>query len=304
MIEVSLIGTGGTVPLPNRWLTSLLIRYKRKSVLIDCGEGTQISLKQLGWKPKSVDIILLTHYHGDHVAGLPGILFSIANAQREEPLTIIGPTGLREIVAGLTVIAPQLPYEIELIEVTDQEMSTFDYPDFCIKALPVDHTIPCLSYTIEIKRGRKFDPEKAVKNLVPKRIWGRLQKEEEVTIDGKHYNSEMVLGEERRGIKISYGTDTRPIPELIEFIKNADLFIGEGMYGAEDDLPKALNHKHMLFSEAAQLARQGKVAELWLTHFSPSVQEPEIYLEETKKIFENTKVGKDHLRTNIKFKKE
>lgn len=304
MIEVSLIGTGGTVPLPNRWLTSLLVKYKRKSILIDCGEGTQISLKRLGWKPKSVDFILLTHYHGDHVAGLPGILFSIANAQREEPLTIIGPPGLEEIIKGLTVIVPHLPYEIKLIELSDQELTTFEFPDFRIKALPVDHAVSCLAYTIELKRGRKFSPEKAMENKVPKTIWGSLQKGEEITTEGIQYTPDMVLGEERKGIQISYCTDTRPIPELIEFIHQADLFIGEGMYGSEDDFQKALDHKHMLFSEAAQLAKDGEVDELWLTHFSPSLQEPEIYLEKTKKIFENTKLGEDHLKKNIKFKKE
>ncbi len=304
MIEVSLIGTGGTVPLPHRWLTSLLVKYKRKSVLIDCGEGTQISLKRLGWKPKSVDMLLLTHYHGDHVAGLPGILFSIANAQREEPLIIMGPPGLKEIIEGLTVIVPHLPYELKLIKLSDQETTTIDLADFRIKALPVDHAVSCLAYSIEIKRGRKFSPEKAIENQVPKTIWGLLQKGEEITLEEKQYTPEMVLGEERKGIKIAYCTDTRPIPEIIDFIKNADLFIGEGMYGSEDDLQKAIDHKHMLFSEAAQLAKDGAVDELWLTHFSPSLQEPEIYMEETQKIFENTKLGEDHLRKNIKFKRD
>lgn len=303
MVDVTLLGTGGTTPLPNRWLTALQIRYRGKTILIDAGEGTQITLKQLGWKPKSVEAIFLTHFHGDHVIGLPGLLFAIANGQRVDPITIYGPEGLTNLLEGMRVIVPYLPYEIEIIELPDAEISSFSLMngDIEIKALPVDHTIPCMAYAFEIKRSRRFNREKAEKNKVPKQLWSKLQKEKDILLDGKIYTPEMVLGRGRKGIKVSYCTDTRPIKELVDFIRYSDLFIGEGMYGSQDDLQKAIEHKHMLFSEAAELAKDGEVKELWLTHFSPSLPGPEQYLNVAAAIFANTVVGEDRLQTTITF---
>jgi len=304
MVDITLLGTGGTTPLPNRWLTALQIRYNGKTILIDAGEGTQITLKQHGWKPKSVEAILITHFHGDHVVGLPGLLFAIANAQRIEPIKIYGPNGLAEVIEGLRVIVPYLPYEIEIIELPDIDVSSFSLADGDIQlsVLPVDHTLNCMAYSLEIKRSKRFNREKAEHNQVPKHLWSRLQKEEEVLFEDKIYSPEMVLGGDRKGIKISYCTDTRPIKELEEFIRYSDLFIGEGMYGSDEELPKAIEHKHMLFSEAAQLARNSEVSELWLTHFSPSLQVPEQYLNVATDIFPDTVIGRDGMAKTITFK--
>jgi len=301
MLNVCLLGTGGMMPLPNRWLTSLLIKYNGRMLLIDCGEGTQIPLKMVKWGFKSIDAILFTHYHADHIAGLPGLLLTIGNSGRKEPLTLMGPPNIKKAVEGLTVISPELPYELTLIELSDLESTKTLLSNIEIKSIPVDHTLPCLSYSIELKRQGEFDVERAKELSIPVSYWNSLQKGMNITFEGKIVSPQMVIGETRKGIKVSYCTDTRPTEGLIEFIKDSDLFICEGMYGNEDDLCKAEQKKHMMFSEAGLLAKQGSVKELWLTHYSPSLTKPEEYIEPVRTIFKNTLVGSDLLIKSIKY---
>ncbi len=301
MINVGLVGCGGMVPLPHRHLTGMLISYNGKMILVDCGEGTQVSLKLLKWGFKNIEGICFTHYHADHVAGLPGLLLTIGNAGRREPLTILGPIGLNDVIKGLMVIAPNLPFELNIIEFQEGWKEEIKVGEFYIHTIPVEHAIPCNAYTIEIKRKRKFDPAKALEKKIPQFLWNRLHSGEEVVVENKRYTPDMVLGEERKGVKISYCTDSRPIEDLVEFIKEVDLFICEGMYGGEEDIQKAMENKHMLFSEAALLAKKGKVKELWLTHYSPALLEPIQFLEKTKGIFENTILGEDRMNKTLYF---
>lgn len=301
MIDICLLGTGGMMPLPNRWLTSLLVRHNGRMILIDCGEGTQIPLKMAEWGFKPIDAILFTHYHADHVAGLPGLLLSLGNAGREEPLIIMGPPGIERVVEGMTVISPELPYELHLIELSDKNESENVLGEVIIKSIPVDHNLTCLAYSLELKRQGKFDIERAKKLNIPVSLWKNLQKGEVVTVEDKVITPKMVLGDERKGIKISYCTDSRPTGELPGFIKNSDLFVCEGMYGDEENREKAVQKKHMMFSEAAYLARDGNVKELWLTHYSPSLDDPKEYIDSARDIFENTICGKDLLKKIIKY---
>jgi len=301
MLDVCLLGTGGMMPLPNRWLTALLIRYNGRMILIDCGEGTQIPIKLAGWGFKAIDIILFTHYHADHIAGLPGLLLTLGNSGRSEPLTLMGPPGIKKVIEGLTVISPELPYELRLIELSENENTELFINDIFIKSIPVEHNLTCLAYCIELKRQSKFDSERAKKLNIPINYWKHLQKGETITLEDRVINPEMVLGEKRKGIKICYCTDTRPVEGLLEFIKASDLFVCEGMYGDENDADKAVRKKHMTFSEAGLLAKRGNVKELWLTHYSPSLTEPEKYIEAASTIFKNTIVGTDLLTKTIKY---
>ncbi|AAK79551.1 ribonuclease Z [Clostridium acetobutylicum] len=306
MLDICLLGCGGSLPTSDRNLTSLLISYNGRKILIDCGEGTQVSMKEIAWGFKDIDVICFTHYHADHVMGLTGLLLTIANSGRIDPLTIIGPEGLREVVKGLTVVAPFFPYEIELIEL-DSKCSdnfldkVFKIEDVEIFALPVDHSIECLSYSVRVNRKRKFDVNKAKANEVPLKIWNELQRGKEITYENKLYVPDMVLGESRKGIKITYCTDTRPVDSLHKFAYKSDLFVCEGMYGEEEKKEKAVDKKHMIFSEAAGIAKAAEVKELWLTHFSPALSEPEKYLENAKEIFENTHIGSDRKIKIINF---
>ena len=304
MIDVCLLGTGGMMPLPNRLLTALYVRYNGKCILIDSGEATQIALKKKGLSSKPIDIICFTHYHADHISGLPGLLLTMGNAERTEPLLMVGPKGLERVVNALRVIAPELPFEIKFKEITDSEMS-FEpegMPGFTLSAFKVNHNIPCYGYSMNLKRQGKFNVEAATAAGIDRRYWNSLQKGETVELeDGTIYTPHMVLGEERKGIKLTYVTDTRPTDSIVNNAKDSDLFICEGMYGEPDKLVKAKEHKHMTFYEAARLARSAEVKEMWLTHYSPSLVNPQEFIGETRKIFGNTVAAKDGRSLTLRF---
>ncbi|RGV94164.1 ribonuclease Z [Ruminococcus sp. AF14-10] len=303
MLDVCLLGSGGMMPLPYRWLTSLMVRYNGSSLLIDCGEGTQIAIKEKGWSPKPIDVICFTHFHGDHISGLPGLLLTMGNAERTEPLTLIGPKGLERVVNALRVIAPELPFELKFLEIEGANQ-TFELNGYRLKAFRVNHNVLCYGYTLEIDRNGKFDVEKAKELPVPRNYWGRLQKGETLEWEGKTYTPDMVLGPARRGIKLTYTTDTRPTASIRENAKGSDLFICEGMYGEKEKMEKAKAYKHMTFHEAAELAKDAEVGEMWLTHYSPSLTWPDDYMEEVWKIFPRAKAGKDRMTTELDFPEE
>jgi ribonuclease Z len=300
MLDVCLLGTGGMMPLPNRWLTALFTRLNGSATLIDCGEGTQIALRQAGWSCHDIDVICFTHYHGDHISGLPGLLLSIGNADRTEPVTLVGPKGLERVVNSLRIIAPELPFELKYIELNDNQ-EEIQMNGYILKAFKVQHSITCYGYSMEVKRAGKFQPDKAKANNVPMKLWSRLQKGETILLDDVTYTPDMILGEERKGIKLTYCTDTRPLPVISEAAKDSDLFICEGMYGEPDMEAKARENKHMTFKEAAILAKNAGVKELWLTHFSPSLVKPKDYVGVAKSIFHETQIPKDGKTTVLHY---
>lgn len=303
MLDVCLLGTGGMMPLPYRWLTSLMARYNGKSILIDCGEGTQIAMKEKGWSPKPIDIICFTHYHADHISGLPGMLLTMGNAERTEPLLLIGPKGLTKVVNALRVIAPELPFEIICQEITDTTQ-TFSFEGFEIQCFRVNHNVICYGYNLVVHRAGKFDPVKAESLGLEKRYWGRLQKGEIIELDGKTYTPDMVMGGARKGLKVTYCTDTRPTESIVNHAMNADLFICEGMYGEPEKKAKAREYKHMTFYEAAEMAKKAQVEQMWLTHYSPSLIRPEEFMRDVKAIFANSKAAKDGMTIELKFEEE
>ncbi len=300
MLDVCLLGCGGMMPLPYRWLTSLLTRFNGSSLLIDCGEGTQIAIKEKGWSFKPIDVICFTHYHGDHISGLPGLLLTMGNADRREPLTLIGPKGLERVVNALRVIAPELPFPIVFKEIEGPEQ-VFEMNGYRLKAFRVNHNVLCYGYTVEIDRAGKFDPDRARAEEIPQMYWKHLQKGETVEYEGRVLTPDMVLGPPRKGIKLTYTTDTRPTNSIRENAKGSDLFICEGMYGEKEKAAKAVEYKHMTFYEAAQLAKEARVQEMWLTHYSPSLTYAEEYMDDVRKIFPAAKAGKDKMSVELKF---
>lgn len=300
MLDICLLGSGGMMPLPYRWLTALMTRFNGSSLLIDCGEGTQIAIKEKGWSFKPIDVICFTHFHGDHISGLPGLLLTMGNADRREPLTLIGPKGLERVVNALRIIAPELPFPIIFKEIEGNEQ-TFELNGYRLKAFKVNHNVICYGYSIEIDRVGKFDVEKARAAEIPQKYWNALQKGETAEEDGRVFTSDMVLGPPRKGIKLTYTTDTRPTNSIRENAKDSDLFICEGMYGDKEKAAKAVEYKHMTFYEAARLAKEADVKEMWLTHYSPSLTRPEEFMDEVQKIFPAAKAGKDRMSAELSF---
>ena len=300
MLDLCLLGTGGMMPLPYRWLTSLMLRYNGSSLLIDCGEGTQIAIREKGWSFRPIDIICITHFHGEHISGLPGILLAMSNSDRTEPLTMIGPKGLERVVKALRVIAPELPFEIKFIELTEPQQQ-IRLHGYVIDAIKVNHRVTCYGYSISIERAGMFEVDKAKQNDVPMRFWSRLQKGETIESDGRVYFPELVLGPARKGLKVTYTTDTRPTDSIVRNAKDSDLFICEGMYGEKGDVNNAVKYKHMTFEEAGRLAKQAGVKELWLTHYSPALNRPEQYIEDVRQIFQNSYPGKDKKSLELNF---
>lgn len=290
------------MPLPYRWLTSLMMRIGGSNILIDCGEGTQIAIKEKGWSPNPIDVICFTHYHADHISGLPGLLLSIGNSDRTDPITMIGPRGLERVVSSLRIIAPELPFDIKFLEI-EGARATFSFNGYEIDAFKVSHNVTCYGYSLRVPRIGRFDADKAKELGIPLPYWSRLQKGETITDETGSYTPDMVIGPARRGLKVTYCTDSRPVPVISEMASGADLFICEGMYGEPGMEEKAREHKHMTFYEAAKLAKSAEPSpkEMWLTHYSPSLSYPKDYEKEVRKIFRNTHVAKDGRSVSLMF---
>ena len=303
MLDVCLLGCGGMMPLPRRWLTALMTRYNGSSLMIDCGEGTQVAIKEKGWSFKPIDVICFTHYHGDHISGLPGLLLTMGNADRTEPLTLVGPRGLERVVSALRVIAPELPFEIKFIEITKPE-EVLELNGYRITAFRVNHNVTCYGYTLEILRQGKFSPDSAREHEIPLKFWNSLQKGQTVEDEGRIYTPDMVLGPPRKGIKLTYTTDTRPTESILRNAKGSDLFICEGMYGEDDKIEKAKGYKHMTFREAATLAHDAEERERWLTHNSPSLVRPDDDMDTVREIFPKAWPGKDGKSVELNFEED
>jgi ribonuclease Z len=300
MIDLLLLGTGGMMPMPNRWLSAMLSRCRGEITLFDCGEGTQIPWRTTGWGFRSVTAICLSHWHADHVAGLPGLLHTIANAGRTEPITIYGPIHTSTVVAGLRVIAPHLPFDVQVHELRDGDR--FELPGGMRgRVIAGDHRVPSLIYRVEVARSRRFDRAAAEALGAPITTWSVLQRGETVTVGDRVITPDEVLGPERPGLAFGFMTDTRPVPAAPTFLSDVDLLVSEGTYGDSALLDKAIAHKHLTFAEAAAIARDAGAKALWLTHFSHAMERPEEYLPFATETFPNTTIGYTGLSTTLSF---
>lgn len=293
MIDICFLGTYGMMPLPSRWLSCVLLRYGANLVLFDCGEGTQIPWKSLGWGFRQLGAICLTHMHADHVGGLPGVLFMVGHAGRTEPLTIYGPAGTAYVVEGLRRIAPDLPYPVEIQEMRGGEH--FELPGglqgSC--ALAAHGGTPCLAYRTDLMRKPAFQVERARELGLPVELWSRLQQGETLEYDGQIITPDQVLGPPRRGISIAFITDTRPTAALNALAHDVDLLICESMYADSADLPMARANGHMTAEESASIAQAAGAHALYLTHFSPRLTDPSLAEKAARRVFPNTRAARD-----------
>ena len=299
MIEVALPGTGGMMPLPDRWLSCLAIRSGGHGVLFDCGEGTQIALKAINLGFRDIDALCISHLHADHVSGLVGMLLMLANSGRAEPLTIYGPPGLSAVVACQRLLARYLPYQAAVTELWPGE--TFAVGGLRGTCALAEHLAPCLAYRLDLPRRPRFSPERAQALGLPVQTWRTLQSGQSVEWEGRTVLPEEVLGPPRRGLSLAYVTDTRPVEAVASLVAGVDLLVCEATFGDPADQPRAVETGHMTFAEAGRLARDSEVRRLVLTHFSPALRDPEAYRPEAARYFPEVVVGHDGLRLSLAF---
>ena len=304
-LEAFVLGCGGMMPLPNRHLTSVLLRREGELFLFDCGEGTQVSLRRLNLRWKKISAIFISHTHADHVTGLPGLLMLSSQVERDDPLYIIGPPKIAEYIeASRQVLDMYINYEIIVREVTEAGI-VYKGEDYHVRAFPLRHTKPCYGYVLEEdKRPGEFHPEKAEALGVKKGpLWAALQSGKTVkAADGSEVRPEQVLGATRTGRKFSFVTDSLAFPQISGEVEGSDLFICEGMF--EKALEEsAREKKHMTAEQAARLALDANVKKLALIHYSPRYTEFELkqVIKEAEAIFKPTVLSGDRMVFPIEY---
>jgi len=298
--EAFILGCGGMMPLPNRHLTSVLLRREGELFLFDCGEGTQVSLRRLNLRWKKISVIFISHTHADHVTGIPGLLMLSSQVDRDDPLYIIGPPRIAEYIdASRRILDMYINYEIIVQEITSPGI-VYKGDGFHIRCFPLSHTKPCYGYALEEDmRPGEFHPEKAESLNIPMgKLWGKLQKGETIQLpDGREVRPDEVMGSPRTGRKFSFVTDSLALPEISTHVIGSDLFICEGMFSKEltED---AHSKKHMTAEEAAKIAAASSgVKKLALIHYSPRYTEYELkqILREAAEIFPETVLTRDRM---------
>ena len=303
-MDVFVLGSGGMMPMPERFLSSFLIRRDNdaRSLLLDCGEGTQIQIKRLGLSWKAIDKILISHTHADHVTGLPGLLMLIGQADRIEPLHIYGPRRISDYIRSLQTLDPVIPYPVEVHEIGEEGVF-FEDDTYSLECRWLVHTRPCLGYRLaERPRPGRFDAAQAEELGVPagptraELVEGRSVRLE----DGRTVQPEQVLGPPRRGLVVAYVTDTRPCQTAVELARDADLLICEGMYASEEE-QDAKDKQHMSVREAAALATDAGAKRLLLTHVSPRYigRSSAVLQQEAAAIFPQARLAADLQRISL-----
>lgn len=292
-MQITLLGTGGTQPLPDRALAAMSVSVNGHTLLLDCGEGTQVSLRRYGVSAYKLDAVLLTHYHGDHILGLPGLLQTLASLNRTAPLHIYGPPGQEALAAAIRTLAGPLPYAVtwQAAEAPFAEASLTVTP-FALK-----HRVPCCGYQLHLPRAGRFDAARAKAAGIPLEYWRVLQGGQSI---GGFVPGD-VLGPPRRGLTVVYATDTRPCPALLDAAKGADLLCMDSTYALDEDLPKARLYGHATCREVGALAAQAGVRRLWLTHYSAAVTDPSIGLAEAQREYPAAVAGTDGLQLQLEY---
>lgn len=307
-LELFVLGTGGMMPLPGRFLTSVLLRREGELFLFDSGEGTQVSLRRLNLKWKKISVVFISHTHADHVTGLPGILMLTSQVEREDPLYIIGPPKIKEYVEmNRKVLDMYINYEIIVKEVTEPGI-VYKGDGFSVNAFPLRHTKPCLGYSlIEEERSGVFFPQNAIDINVPMGpLWSELQNGRDVILEnGRTVHASEVLGPPRPGRKVSFVTDTQYFPEISDYVRDSDLLICEGMFKSDLE-DSATKKKHMTSPQAATIAADaGGIKKMGIIHYSPRYTKYDLagLLDEAKSIFPDTFLTRDGQQIDIPYDK-
>ncbi len=306
MLDVTLLGTAALMPIPDRALTAATLTCAGRTILFDCGEGTQTAARRAGVSLMKADVIALTHYHGDHVFGLPGLMQTMEVLGRTQPLTVVGPAGLRAALDPILELAGHTGYPVRLTELPDGGVCMGElaggWPESArLTAFETNHRVASQGYGFTLGRAGKFLPERAKALGVPVRQWSLLQRGQSVQLGDRTVRPQDVLGPVRRGLKFVFTGDTALCDSLVDGARGADLMICEATYGEDGQAEMATAYGHMTFAQAAEAARRAGVGWLWLAHYSQMVEDPAEYLPNAKAFFENAICGEDGMSTTLRF---
>lgn len=303
-MNIIFLGTGGSWPTVKRNVTSIAIKRGSEILLFDCGEGTQRQLQKSSLSYMQISKIFISHFHGDHFLGVPGLIQTMQLNDREKPLEIYGPKGVKKLVDQLLSLGYFRPkYKINTFEVQDGDSLQFE--GYNINVLSVKHGIPALGFSLfEKMRPGKFDKPKALKLGIPEGpLFSKLQKGQTVTLkDGRSIKPEMILGSPRKGRKIVISGDTAPVKEMVDFSKDADILIHEATY--ESELEEiAADYGHSTALQAAKIAKKAGAKQLYLVHISPRYLDYKKIKNDAEKVFKNSFVPKDFDEIEVKLEK-
>lgn len=303
-LNIIFLGTGGSWPTVKRNVTSIALKRGSEVLLFDCGEGTQRQFQKSKLSHMQISKIFITHFHGDHFLGLPGLIQTMQLNDRDKPLHVYGPNDMKKLLQQLLSLGYFKPgYKIVSHEVVDGDILDFD--DYVVNVLRVKHGIPAVAYCLEEKiRPGKFDKPKALKLGVPEGpLFSRLQRGKTITLkDGREITPDMVLGSPRKGRKIVISGDTKPCDKMVEFSKDADVLIHDATFDSSLE-NIAGEYGHATAFQAAEIAKKADVDKLFLTHISPRYLDKSVLEDDARKAFKNSFVATDFQDIEVKLKK-
>lgn len=306
MLTITLLGTAATMPLPDRALTAAVAECGGHSLLFDCGEGTQTAARRAGVNLMKMDAVCLTHYHGDHIFGLPGLLQTLGCQGRTRPLALYGPKGLGEVWAALRVLTGPLPYPV-YAEVLDAPAALCEkfggWPQGAkLTPVPTRHRVVSQGYRLDLPRAGRFSPEQARALGVPIKQWKTLQHGESITLyGGRVIQPEAVLGPARQGLSFVFSGDTAPCPALEKAAAGADLLLCDSTYALPEQAAQAKQYGHSTFGQSAALAAKAGAKRLWLVHYSPMITDPEEELAQAQSLFPAAECGYDGKSITLQY---
>ena len=307
MLTITLLGTAATMPLPDRALSAAFAACGGHGLLLDCGEGTQAAARRAGVNLMRADAVCLTHYHGDHIFGLPGLLQTLGAQGRTRPLALLGPEGLMEVWQAVRALTGPLPYPVQPRTLTAGVPLALDalsegWPAGAV-LLPfaTKHRVKSLGYRLELPRAGRFDPEKARALGVPVTQWRLLQRGQAVQLAERMVQPTEVLGAPRKGLRFVFSGDTAPCPGLEQAAQGADLLVCDATYALPEQEEQAKQWGHSTFGQSAALAARAGAARLWLTHYSPIITQPEEELPKAQQWFPAAECGFDGKRITLQY---
>ena len=305
MLTITLLGTAATMPLPDRALSAAFAACGGHGLLFDCGEGTQAAARRAGANLMRADAICLTHYHGDHLFGLPGLLQTLGAQGRTRPLLLVGPKGLAGVWGAVRALTGPLPYGVRLQEM-DKPLALDALSDgwpagAVLRPFATRHRVPSVGYRLELPRAGRFDPARAKALGVPVQQWSCLQQGRSVTVEGRTVSPAQVLGAPRKGLSMVFSGDTAPCSGLEEAAHGTDLLLCDATYALPEQEAQAAQWGHSTFGQSAALAARAGARRLWLTHYSPMITDPEEYLPQAQSIFPAAECGTDGKTITLRY---